>query len=520
MQDCEAKIMATVTYVKVKKQSPAAMYGVINYCKREDKVRDIQSGRRIVSGINCNGENAFREFMTTKGAYDKLDGTYYYHYVQSFSYKEGITHDKAHEIAREFAAEAWPGHEILVATHLDTKNPHSHFVINSVSFENGYKLRQDTHTLEHLREKSDRICMSHGYSIIKNPQNRTSYIPRGEYRAAQRGTSWKFALMWNIDQAMKKSGSRKDFVQEMKRRGYDMIWTDTRKSITFICPNGMKCRDFKLHEQKYLKGKIENEFKLREQLSKHITNGTIEKTEWSGNEEIGRDTISTDTVRNTQRDEIGRTETPTGSSDISTNTVQDDRWTLYEPRPGEIRKESDLDSEERDGRYADPGIGTEPTTDRESVGDNTTGWEKERGIYFGDIPDDDYGDSGLLENDEREDIGTGRFERRAGESHDENYHYGGTDFGGIVGTALHGAAALADMIDSGSDDEEERKKEQEAKMAGGNLGALVGLGAGIISALVQKDEPDEELIREQEEIDEMLEDEIEDEEYIDFMMGM
>ena len=76
------------------------------------------------------------------------------------------------------------------------------------------------------------------------------------------------------------------------------------------------------------------------------------------------------------------------------------------------------------------------------------------------------------------------------------------------------------MIDSGSDDEEERKKEQEAKMAGGNLGALVGIGAGIISALVQKDDSDEELIREQEEIDEMLEDEIEDEEYIDFMMGM
>lgn len=47
------------------------------------------------------------------------------------------------------------------------------------------------------------------------------------------------------------------------------------------------------------------------------------------------------------------------------------------------------------------------------------------------------------------------------------------------------------MIDSGSDDEEERKKEQEAKMAGGTLGALVGIGAGIISALIQKDEPDE-----------------------------
>ena len=444
MQDCEAKIMATVTYVKVKKQSPAAMYGVINYCKREDKVRDIQSGRRIVSGINCNGENAFREFMTTKAAYDKLEGTYYYHYVQSFSYKEGITHDKAHEIAREFAAEAWPGHEILVATHLDTRNPHSHFVINSVSFETGYKLRQDTHTLEHLREKSDRICMSHGYSIIKNPQKRTSYIPRGEYRAAQRGNSWKAVLMQNINQAMKKSRTRKDFVQEMKRRGYDMIWTDARKSITFICPNGMKCRDFKLHEQKYLKENLENEFKLREQLS----------------------------------------EQPYKDKTVSQKPVKDDRWIIFGDEP-------------------------KPETNKESAIEDVTGWEKERSIYYGDIPDD-----------ESEDISNSNFERKAEESYAENNYRNQDDFSGIVSTALHGAAALADMIDSGSDDEEERKKEQEAKMAGGNLGALVGIGAGIISALVQKDEPDEELIREQEEIDEMLEDEIEDEEYIDFMMGM
>ena len=435
--------MATVTYVKVKKQSSAAMYGVINYCRREDKVRDSESGRRIVSGINCNGENAFREFMTTKAAYDKLDGTYYYHYVQSFSYKEGITHDKAHEIAREFAAEAWPGHEILVATHLDTKNPHSHFVINPVNFENGSKLRQDTHTLEHLREKSDRICMSHGHSIIKNPQKRTSYIPRGEYRAAQRGNSWKFALMWNIDQAMKKSGTRKDFVQEMKRRGYDMIWTDTRKSITFICPNGMKCRDFKLHEDKYLKDNMENEFKLREQLSNQAH---IDKT-------------------------------------ASQKPVKDDRWIIF---------------------------GDEPKleTKRETVIGGTTGWEKEREIYCGDTLD------------ESEDIRGGEFERKAEKTRTENDYSSHDNFGGIVGNALQGVAAIAEMIDHGSDDEEERKKEQEAKMAGGNLGALVGIGAGIISALVQKDEPDEEIIREQEEIDEMLEDEIEDEEYIDFMMGM
>ena len=60
--------MAIVAYVKVKKQSAGAMYGVIKYCTRDDKVRDEETGMRIVSGINCNGENSFREFMTTKAA--------------------------------------------------------------------------------------------------------------------------------------------------------------------------------------------------------------------------------------------------------------------------------------------------------------------------------------------------------------------------------------------------------------------------------------------------------------------
>ena len=150
-----------------------------------------------------------------------------------------------------------------------------------------------------------------------------------------------------------------------------------------------------------------------------------------------------------------------------------------------------------------------PETKKEFAIEDVTGWEKERSIYYGDIPDD-----------EPEKIEAKEFDRKTEESYAETNYQSQDNLGGIVGTALHGAAALADMIDSGSDDEEERKKEQEAKMAGGNLGAAIGIAAGIVSALVSKDEFDEELIREQEEIDEMLEDEIEDEEYIDFMMGM
>ena len=77
--------MATVTFIPEAKQSVSAMRGLINYCLQESKVRDEQSGLRLVDGVNCNGENAYTEFMTTKNSYSKTSGTNFYQYVQSFS---------------------------------------------------------------------------------------------------------------------------------------------------------------------------------------------------------------------------------------------------------------------------------------------------------------------------------------------------------------------------------------------------------------------------------------------------
>ena len=98
--------MATVTYIRESKQSISAMKGLINYCCSDDKVTN--NDRRFVSGVNCNCENSFAEFMLTKKAYHKLDGVNFYQYVQSFSPEEDISFEKAHEIALEFAARAWP----------------------------------------------------------------------------------------------------------------------------------------------------------------------------------------------------------------------------------------------------------------------------------------------------------------------------------------------------------------------------------------------------------------------------
>ena len=254
--------MATVTYIKETRQHLSAMRAVMDYCMREDKTWDEQSGQRLISGINCDGMNSILEFEATKAAHGKMDGINFYQYVQSFKPTENITPKQAHEIALEFAARAWPGAEVLVTTHCDANHVHSHFIINSVNFETGLKLRQDPNTLKFLRLVSDDICMAHGFSVLPKYEGGGKKMSAREWRAAQKGQSWKFRLMYDVSDAMKKSQSKEDFIILMKRKGYEVKWTDERKEITFTCPNGMKCRGSRLHQERFRKENIENEFRL------------------------------------------------------------------------------------------------------------------------------------------------------------------------------------------------------------------------------------------------------------------
>ncbi|MEE1017471.1 MAG: relaxase/mobilization nuclease domain-containing protein [Ruminococcus sp.] len=240
------------------------MRAVINYCMQEYKTFDNKSKRQLTSGVNCDGANAFQEFMATKKVYGKDNGFFFYHYAQSFSTKEKITPEQAHEIALEFAEKAWSGHEVLVTTHCDREHIHSHFVINSVGFESGKKLRQSPSTLKHLRKLSDEICIAHGFSVLQPYQGGRKSMSSREYRTRLRGNSWKEKLAKDIGTAMSYSGSKDEFIRNMSILGYHMTWTNERKYLTFHCPNGKSCRDIKLQDEKYLKESIELELRQRE----------------------------------------------------------------------------------------------------------------------------------------------------------------------------------------------------------------------------------------------------------------
>ena len=119
--------MATCSFIKESKQTAGAMGRVLRYVSQEKKTVD-PDGRKYLSGINCGAEVAQQSFMATKNLYGKAGGTFFYHYVQSFSPQEQVSFAEAHQIALELAERFFPGCEVLVATHVDAEHLHSYFV--------------------------------------------------------------------------------------------------------------------------------------------------------------------------------------------------------------------------------------------------------------------------------------------------------------------------------------------------------------------------------------------------------
>lgn len=243
---------------------------IIDYCTDDNKVTD-DNGRKYVSGVNCTCVEPYNEFMLTKKAYpsDNRNGQkdrYFYHYYQSFSPDDNVTSDIVHQIGIEFAKKAWQNNEVIVATHLDKDHLHNHFVINTIDLETGKRLRQGPNTLKELRAISDEVCLKYGVNILSPYEKTKLKSPSSnEYRAALNGNSWKFKLAGDIDYVMTLASSKQDFINLMKKLNYDVLWSDDRKYITYsIIGTKLKCRDKTLHEEKYLKENMENEFKLRQ----------------------------------------------------------------------------------------------------------------------------------------------------------------------------------------------------------------------------------------------------------------
>ncbi len=382
--------MATVTFIKYKpggNVTPSAMQAVIHYCLQPYKTETAEH-TFCVSGQDCTPAYAYLEFMATKQLYGKGDGVFFYHYVQSFAPDEPITPEEANAIGLELAKQ-WPGHEVLVATHVDRAHIHNHLIVNSVSHETGKKLHQPPNTLKKLREASDKICLAHGLSVLEPyEKSMVDGVKSGEYRSAVRRDSWKFRLMAAINTAMKSSWTQADFLRIMHDQGYKVAWSDDRVHITYTClreppfkdGSHRKCRDNKLHDKKYLKTNMEAEFHARQSLFTETFGGRTHRYEHAApRADSPGETARPDTGSDRRPAFDGELERPCADAESDFREQRRDAegdgapWLRDDGRGEEHREVRDTDGS---GRAKAGNLEEDRRDDR---GGERTGWESSRG---------------------------------------------------------------------------------------------------------------------------------------------
>lgn len=470
--------MAIVHFVNYKRgtQSRAAMRGVMLYVMQEKKT--AWEGEPLISGINCQVQSVYDDFLNTKLLYHKDGGVMFYHMVQSFPKGAAVDPRQAHEAARRLA-EYFDGCEVLVCTHVDREHIHSHCVINSVNFETGKKLHMAKEQIQELMRRNDAICQEMGLPVFDAPTQQARGMSGAEYHTALKGQSWKLRLMNTIDECMKYAADRDAFVSLMASEGYAVRWESGRKYITYTTPDGMKCRNNKLHEEKYCKEAMEHEFRIRAKLVQRKfhraeeTDGGIEADESAEQRAAANsaaDPAHCDPVRSAAGDEQagkagGRNKLGAGGNSEYVAGIEN----AHRPDAG-------AEVAHRDAEIAD---GNEQTSG--------TGWEFEREVFL-----------------QMDSVAAG-FQPVGGPQVDhagtDSWH-GGT--GGVVWRgsdpqpvplipAAAGLAAAGTLLDEDEDAEEKRRR-MEAKIAAENFGAALGFAAG--AALAAKEKLDEQAVQE------------------------
>ena len=469
--------MAIVHFVNYKRgtQSRAAMRGVMLYVMQEKK--SAWEGEPLVSGINCQPQSVYDDFLNTKLLYHKDGGVMFYHMVQSFPKGAEVDPRQAHEAARRLA-EYFDDCEVLVCTHVDREHIHSHCVINSVNFETGKKLHMAKEQIQELMRRNDAICQEMGLPVFDAPTQQARGMSGAEYHTALRGQSWKLRLMNTIDACMKYAADKDAFVSLMESEGYTVRWESSRKYITYTTPDGTKCRDNKLHEEKYCKEAMEHEFRIRAELIKRKlrteeADGGIETDESAEQRAAANSAVDPahrDPVRAAAGDEQadgagGRNKLGAGGNPEDPAGAE----TTHRPDAGAAVAHGDAEIADRDEQTAG------------------TGWESEREVFL-----------------QMDSVAAG-FQPAGGPQVD---HAGADPWNGGTGglvwrggdprpvpliPAAAGLAAAGTLLDEDEDAEEKRRR-MEAKIAAENFGAAIGFATG--AAMAVKEKLDEHVARE------------------------
>ena len=276
--------MAVIKHIAIKNSNYAAAYDYLTTKHDEFTGKPIldENGRCIprdsyfIDGINCT-PGSFSEKCEETNAHFKKNTDRKeikaHHYIISFDPRDrdenGLTPQRAQELGMAFAANYFPGHQVLVCTHPDghgnAGNIHIHIVLNSVRAYDvdrrdfmerpgdsvaGNKHHVTKDFLEFLKEQTMEMCQHENLNQVDLLAPAKVRITDREYWAQRRGQhemdeqaaisgkpktkyqTQNMILRNQIMETMKDSHSFDEFVQKLLAN-YGIVIQESRGQISY-----------------------------------------------------------------------------------------------------------------------------------------------------------------------------------------------------------------------------------------------------------------------------------------------
>lgn len=256
----------SINYLTNEKKSEKYLDNEIKYILNENKVAHVYG-----YNVSSNHKVAYEQMNMIKKQFNKENGVLGYHYIQSFKPNE-VTHELAHEIAKEFIEKVFPNCQVICSTHIDKNHIHNHFAINSVMLD-GKKFNSCTKSLYYARDISNEISLKYNLSIInKNEKTKNQIINNNNFDVKKLNTKYEM-IKYDIDKSISESKTYIEFKLNLIKKGYkinenkylSVSHADYKKSTRTKTLGEFYKKDFiiKRIENKNLDNQIPIEFEKR-----------------------------------------------------------------------------------------------------------------------------------------------------------------------------------------------------------------------------------------------------------------
>lgn len=227
----KSNLSSAINYItndeKTSKETYSYLHKELNYIVNDEKTEE----KLYVSGINCNPENAKKEFMMTKERFQQKEGILAFHAIQSFK-ETNLNPELVHNIGLQLANEMWGDRfQVVVATHLNTNHFHNHFIINSVSCFDGKRYYDTRTSYARLRKINDQLCMENNLDYMEEKKTKSGLNYKNFQLKNENVNIYDKQIKLDVDMAIGLATSYQEFLNILENMNYEVTERSEKLSI-------------------------------------------------------------------------------------------------------------------------------------------------------------------------------------------------------------------------------------------------------------------------------------------------